>query len=155
MGPLPALTVPGVCFGSFNNFVKISRVTLDLWAAILRKTPASRLLLNNRALDSRVVVQQMRVWFASRGIGAECLELLGRTGCLQEHLPHDNRIDISLDTFPYHDHGTTTTTCGALWMGVSLLTSVGLGDLVARALGDLAELWAGLRQRLLDSPLMA
>lgn len=178
---LPALTASGVSFGSFNNFGKISALTLDLWASILTQTPGSRLVLKNVALRSAAVVRRVQDWFASRGIAADRLALLSHADSLLDHLNHYNSIDLSLDTFPYHG---TTTTCEALWMGVptitlagrnhvsrpgvSLLANVGLADLIASNkfeyvdkavqlagnLSELAELRAGLRQRMLASPLM-
>jgi predicted O-linked N-acetylglucosamine transferase (SPINDLY family) len=181
VAPLPALTTPGITFGSFNNFGKISEATVDMWAEVLRRTPGSRLVLKNVAMNSTAAAERARRLLISRGIAAERLELLGQDQSLLDHLNQYNRIDISLDTFPYHG---TTTTCEALWMGVptitlagpnhasrpgvSLLTNVGLGDLVAttpaeyvdiavRLAGDrpqLAEIRAGLRQRMLESPLM-
>lgn len=178
---LPALTAPGVTFGSFNNFGKISAPTLDMWAEILSRTPGSRLVLKNVAMRSPAAVKEAKQLLLSRGVSARRLELLGQDDSQLEHLNRYNGIDISLDTFPYHG---TTTTCEALWMGVpsivlagpnhasragvSLLANVGLGDLVAhtpaeyvegavRLAGDLsglAGIRAGLRQRMLDSLLM-
>ncbi len=181
VAPLPALTTSGVTFGSFNNFGKISPATLDMWAEVLRQTPGSRLLLKNVAMRSAAAVTQTQDLFVSRGIAADRIELLGHDASLLDHLNQYNRIDLALDTFPYHG---TTTTCEALWMGVptitlagdnhasrpgvSLLASVGLGDLVAytpaeyvdKAVGlagdlpRLADIRAGLRQAMLESPLM-
>ena len=181
VAPPPALTESTVTFGSFNNFGKISDATLDMWAEILRRTPGSRLILKNVAMRSPAAVAQSRDRLASRGISAERLELLGKDASLIDHLTQYHRIDISLDTFPYHG---TTTTCETLWMGVptitlagpnhasrpgvSLLTTVGLDDLIAQTpqeyvdkavelAGDLprlAEIRAGLRQVMLESPLM-
>ncbi|MEI7863418.1 MAG: tetratricopeptide repeat protein, partial [Planctomycetota bacterium] len=181
VGPLPALSAPGVTFGSFNNFGKISSATLDMWAEILRQTPGSRLVLKNVAMRSPAAMAQAQQHFATRGITEDQLQLLSPDQALLDHLTQYNRIDISLDTFPYHG---TTTTCEALWMGVpsitlagpnhasrpgvSLLSNVGLGDLIATTpdeyvehavslAGDLprlAEIRAGLRQKMLDSPLM-
>ena len=181
VAPLPALTAPGITFGSFNNFGKISSATLDMWAEILRQTPGSRLVLKNVAMRSPAAMKQARQHFAERGITDDQLELVSPDQALLDHLNQYNRIDISLDTFPYHG---TTTTCEALWMGVpsitlagpnhasrpgvSLLSNVGLGDLIATTpqqyvdnavslAGDLprlAEIRAGLRQKMLESPLM-
>ena len=99
---------------------------------------------------------------------------------LAEYFRLYDRIDIGLDPFPY---AGGTTTCDALWMGVpvvslagqtavgraglSILSNVGLPELVARTpeeyvriaaglAGDLprlADLRAGLRDRLQRSPL--
>jgi predicted O-linked N-acetylglucosamine transferase (SPINDLY family) len=178
---LPALSNPVITFGSFNNFGKISSATLDMWAQILQQTPGSRLVLKNVAMRSPAAMARARRQFVDRGIAEDQVELLSPDESLLDHLTQYNRIDISLDTFPYHG---TTTTCEALWMGVpsitlagpnhasrpgvSLLSNVGLGDLIAttpdeyvetavRLAGDLprlAGIRAGLRQRMLDSPLM-
>ena len=181
VSPLPALTAPGITFGSFNNFGKISARTLDMWAELLHRTPGSRLVIKNVAMRSADIAEQTRQSFARREIATDQLELLSQDSSLAEHLGRYDEIDISLDTFPYHG---TTTTCESLWMGVpaitlegpnhasrpgrSLLHNVDLGDLVAQTpdeyvakavqlAGDLprlANIRAGLRRRMLESPLM-
>ena len=181
VAPLPALTAPGVTFGSFNNYGKISEPTWDMWAEILRRTPGSRLVLKNVAMQSPATVKHAKGQLSSRGIAASRLDLLGQDDSLLDHLNRYNSVDLALDTFPYHG---TTTTCEALWMGVpsivlagphhasragvSLLAAVGLGDLVAQTPAEyvdtavrlaadptgLAAIRAGLRQRMLESPLM-
>lgn len=181
VAPLPALTTAGVTFGSLNNFGKISAATVDMWAEVLQRTPGSRLVLKNVAMSNAAAADHARRLLVGRGIAADRLELLGRDRSLTDHLNRYNRIDVSLDTYPYHG---TTTTCEALWMGVptitlagpnhasrpgvSLLGSVGLSDLVAQTpaeyvdtavqlaedLPRLAAIRAGLRQRMLESPLM-
>jgi predicted O-linked N-acetylglucosamine transferase (SPINDLY family) len=178
---LPALTTSGITFGSFNNFGKISALTLDMWAELLHQTPGSRLVIKNVAMRSADVAEQTRQSFVRRGIATDRLELLGQDASLADHLRRYNEIDISLDTFPYHG---TTTTCESLWMGVptitlegpnhvsrpgrSLLHNVDLANLVAQTpdeyvakavqlAGDLprlADIRAGLRRRMLESPLM-
>ena len=96
------------------------------------------------------------------------------------HLARYGEIDIALDTFPYCG---TTTTCEAMWMGVpvitlagkihlsrvgvSLLSNVGLNELIAGSTESyldvatslassrekLATLRSGLRERMRASPL--
>ncbi len=169
------------CFASFNKFTKATAKTLDLWAEILKIVSGSRLLLKDRALSDRLTRQRTRQEFERRGIDAERLDLAGFEDDLAAHLRKYAQVDVALDTFPYHG---TTTTCEALWMGVpvvtlagvthvarvgaSLLTSVGLGELIAarpeeyiaiaaRLAGNesrLRELRGTLRQRMGKSPLM-
>ena len=181
VGPLPSMGAGHITFGTFNNFAKVSQISLDLWARILQQVPDSHLLLKGPALSSLEVISQLHQFFAGRGIAAQRLELVPRDPSALGHLRWYDQMDISLDTFPYHG---TTTTCEALWMGVpvvtltgqthvsrvgvSLLSNMGLSDLVADspdryvqiavALGQdrlrLQELRSTLRQRMQLSPLM-
>jgi predicted O-linked N-acetylglucosamine transferase (SPINDLY family) len=181
VGPLPAESNGSICFGTFNNFGKASPAIMDLWAAILIAAPLSRLIIKSRGLGEQSIRERIHQNFASRGVPADRLEIRGHEPNVVSHLNTYNRMDIALDTFPYHG---TTTTCEALWMGVpvvtlagsthisrvgvSLLSSVGLPELIAQSaeeylsiatglakdLPRLAELRRTLRQRMRASPLM-
>ncbi len=90
--------------------------------------------------------------FAQNGIAPDRLVLSGWTDNTAGHLARYSDIDIALDTFPYHG---TTTTCEALWMGVpvvtcageihasrvgvSLLSGIGLDELVASSMEGYVE----------------
>jgi predicted O-linked N-acetylglucosamine transferase (SPINDLY family) len=165
-----------VTFGCYNNFAKVSRPALELWARVLQAVPRSRLVLLapvGRCRDSvhgllqRAGITGDRVAFVARAHHASYLQRY-----------HD--IDVGLDPFPYNGH---TSTLDSLWMGVpvvtlagrtaagrggvSLLSNVGLPELIARTPDDyvaiaarlasdlsrLSALRAGLRARMEASPL--
>lgn len=124
--PEPAL-IPGeagapITFGCFNNFAKVSDSTLQGWAKLLAAVPHSRLLLKAHGLEDPALATTVRARLARLGVGEERIELLGRTAGVAEHLALYARVDIALDTFPYHG---TTTTCEALWMGLPVVTLAG------------------------------
>ncbi|MGD1277623.1 MAG: tetratricopeptide repeat protein [Tepidisphaeraceae bacterium] len=181
VGPLPAKSAGHLTFGSFNNLTKMLDSTLQCWAEILRRVPQSRLVLKCPALLEAVTAARLRQRFAALGIEPARLDLRGLTPSKRQHLLAYHKIDVALDSFPYNG---TTTTCEALWMGLpvvthsgathagrvgaSLLSTLGLNDLIAqspqqyvqiaeRLAGDwdaLAALRAGLRDRMRQSPLM-
>ena len=101
-----------------------------------------------------------------RGVAAERVELVAWLPGAAAHLAAYHRVDIALDPFPYNG---TTTTCEALWMGVpvvtlrgdrhagrvgsSLLTQIGLTDLIANSVEEYLEIalaLAGHPRRLED-----
>jgi len=132
-----------ITFGSFNNNVKISPLTIDLWSRVLKQVPNSNLLLKTKALADETARSLLRERFASCGISSERLHLEGG-GTRADMLSAYNRVDIALDTMPF---GGGITTAEALWMGVpvvtlrgrtwagrvsqSILVAVGLSELVA------------------------
>jgi predicted O-linked N-acetylglucosamine transferase (SPINDLY family) len=179
VGPLPAVTNGHVTFGCLNKADKVNAQVLECWARILGAVPGSRLLLQSKHYGDPQFATQCRARLAALGIDASRVELVGRLSW-REHMETYNRVDIALDPFPYN--GTTTSVEG-LWMGVpllslkgdrlvahmgeSILANAGLmewiaadeDDYVARAvafaadLQGLSALRAGLRERLLSSPL--
>ncbi len=179
-GPPPAEADDAITFGSFNSLLKLSDDVLSLWARVMRGVPRSRLILKNWDLASADVRRGLTARLQSAGVEPSNIELLSYEKNSANHLGTYSRIDIALDTFPYHG---TTTTCEALLMGVpvvslvgdrhasrvglSLLSAVGLPHLatrspdefvraaveLAREREQLASLRAGLRGRLLSSPL--
>jgi protein O-GlcNAc transferase len=119
-GPLPLLGGGGVVtFGSCNNVAKITDQMLGVWSTILQQVPRSRLLIKSMTLASAGARSRIEQVMVGDGIDPGRLTLVGPTVNHHEHLGIYRRIDIALDTFPYHG---TTTTCDALWMGVPVVT---------------------------------
>lgn len=143
-----------ICFASFNRVTKLSDECVAMWARVLHATagqgatPNSRLLLKS-AIVSDETRRDAASRFAGHGIAPDRIDLVAYADNHVEHLAMYGAVDIALDTFPYHG---TTTTCEATWMGVpvltragdahrsrvgvSLLTSIGVPELVARDADD-------------------
>jgi predicted O-linked N-acetylglucosamine transferase (SPINDLY family) len=168
-------------FGSFNNPQKLSVDTIALWAELLRRVPAARLMLKSSWLSRGRVFDAIRTAFAAHGIEAERIEAAGWIAATSSHLAAYGDIDVALDPSPYNG---TTTTIEALWMGVpvvalagdrhaarvgvSVLTHAGAPELIAAtkanyvdlaasligARGRLEEYRATLRARMSASPLL-
>ena len=177
VSPLPALGVGHITFGCLNNFSKVTRGTLAAWARILRQVPGSELIVHSGQGSHR---QRALEYLASEGVDPRRLSFVARLPPA-DYFEHYRRIDIALDPFPFPG---ATTTCDALWMGVSvvslagttavsraglsILSNVGLPGLVGRNVdqyvqiatgmaanvSQLAELRSSLRQKMGTSPLM-
>jgi predicted O-linked N-acetylglucosamine transferase (SPINDLY family) len=170
-----------ITFASFNRIAKVTPELISLWSQILTAVPMSELLLKSEGLHEPVARDRMVALFAQHHIAANRIRIEGRVPTIAKHLELYNDVDISLDTYPYHG---TTTTCESLYMGVpvvtlagqthaarvgvSLLTSAGLPELLAQTPDEyfriatslandparLGGLRAGLREQMLKSPLM-
>jgi predicted O-linked N-acetylglucosamine transferase (SPINDLY family) len=118
--PLPSVAAQReVVFGSCNHLAKLSDQTLAGWSQVLAAAPRSRLLLKHAGLSQPDLAAELRRRLADAGIDLRRVELAERTATVAEHLAFYARIDVALDSFPYHG---TTTTCEALWMGVPVVT---------------------------------
>lgn len=147
----------GIVFGSFNAVTKISDACVALWSRVIAATPGSRLLLKGATLLEPKLREMTRRRFAACGVDGSRVEVLGPTRSTREHVEAYARMDVALDTFPYHG---TTTTCEAMWMcvpvvtlmgdrhasrvGASLLTASGLGACVAYSEDDFVRIATGL-----------
>jgi predicted O-linked N-acetylglucosamine transferase (SPINDLY family) len=177
VGPPPALANGFITFGCLNNFCKINEPLLKLWAQVLQTVPHSRLILHApEGRHRQHVAEQLQ----REGVAPERVEFVGKQS-LAAYFAQYQSIDIALDTTPY---AGGTTTCDALFMGVpvvsligktavgragaSILSNLGLRDLLART-GDeyvqiaatlahdlprLHDMRSGLRSRMERSPLM-
>ncbi len=132
-----------VVFGSFNTLGKLNDFTLDLWARVLIGVPHARLMIKSYKLPPEFAEKGLKPHLARRGIDPKRVDLFDQVAQVCDHLEMYNRVDVGLDTYPYHG---TTTTCEALLMGVpvvslrgnthasrvgaTLLAAVGRADLV-------------------------
>jgi len=111
-----------VTFGSFNNFTKATDRMLREWARLLAAVPDSRLLIKTGGVDEPGIREPIVRRLEAAGFDLGRVELLPRTRDTASHLALYGRVDVALDTFPYHG---TTTTCEALWMGVPVVSLIG------------------------------
>jgi predicted O-linked N-acetylglucosamine transferase (SPINDLY family) len=179
IGHPPAEDNGYVTFGCFNNFSKVTDQVIALWAKVLDKVTASRLMLEINGIDNPVFRSETESRFAKLGIPVERLILIPRKKGNQYVLY--NRIDVALDPFPCNGG---TTSLDTVWMGVpfitlagrhfssrlgvTVLTNAGLSELIAQTEADYVNLAVdlaldparlknmrdGLRERVRLSPLM-
>ncbi|HMD55753.1 MAG TPA: tetratricopeptide repeat protein, partial [Phycisphaerae bacterium] len=175
--PPPVLSAGYITFGCLNNFAKVSNAALKMWAELPGAVENSRFVIHSPAGSHRDAVREV---FIRKGIASDRVAFVGKQSW-RDYINTYNRIDVTMDPFPYNGG---ITTCDSLFMGVpvvslsgktavgragkSILTNVGLPELVAKTpeaymdiaiklAGDLprlAELRKTLRERMENSPLM-
>ncbi|MBV2184081.1 MAG: hypothetical protein KUL88_06040 [Rhizobium sp.] len=138
---------------SFNAVRKVSPRTARLWARILAAIPGSILWMMCEDPNAQ---ENFTAFMATHGVDAERIHFARRAD-YPEHVARLQAADIAIDTFPTNGH---TTTSDKLWAGLpvltckgrnftsrvseSLLTALGLPDLVAEDEDGLVELAVGL-----------
>jgi predicted O-linked N-acetylglucosamine transferase (SPINDLY family) len=134
---------------SFNNNFKFTEEMFGAWMRILQQVPASVLWL---LADNPGARENMLQRADAAGVARERLIFAPRVSP-PEYLARFAGADLMLDTFPYN---AGTTASDALWMGTpiltrsgrsyisrmagSLLTAVGLPDLITDNLADYERL---------------
>jgi len=139
----------GFVFCCFNNGYKLTPDAFALWMRLLRRVEDSVIWL---VADSETFAGNLRRYAREQGVEADRLVFAERVGP-EEYLARQRCADLALDTF-YFNGGTTTS--DALWAGLpvitrlgatfsgrvaaSLLTAIGLSDLVTRSSEEYEEL---------------
>ncbi len=176
---LPAIKNKFITFGSFNHLNKMNNSVIKLWSTLLKKIPKSKLFLKYRSLNIDFYKKSIINKFYDCGIHKDQLILEGSSP-RKDLLKTYNRIDISLDPFPYSGG---TTNFESIWMGVPILAikgkkfiskcgesinhNLGMSDWIAKNNEDfiskatsicsdykkLSDLRVNLRNKALNSPL--
>ncbi len=154
IGPIPdraryGLPQDAFVFCSFNNNFKFTEPVFDAWMRILQATEGSVLWL---LADNDWARDHMLARAKAHGVDAARLHFAPRVSPA-DYLARFALADLVLDTFPYN---AGTTASDALWMGTpiltlsgrsyisrmagSLLTHVGLPELVTETLADYERL---------------
>jgi predicted O-linked N-acetylglucosamine transferase (SPINDLY family) len=155
-------------------------VTLAAWSELVAALPSSRLVLRSSGNYHDTTISDLQARLAAAGIDVSRVRIDPKLKDYDAHLRSYDEIDVALDPFPYNGG---TTTVEALYMGVpvlvragdryvahmgeGILQSAGLPEWIARDAGayaatgkrltsdiaELAAIRAGLRDRVLASPL--
>jgi len=136
----------GFVFCCFNQIYKITPAVFEVWMRLLREIPESVLWLRASQAETSA---NLRREAERRGVSPDRLVFARRLPLLPEHLARHRLADLFLDTICYNAH---TTASDALWAGLpvltcagstfagrvaaSLLTAIGLPELIARNLDE-------------------
>lgn len=139
----------GFIFGSFNQVFKIDSVIFDTWMSILKQVPGSVLWLWGQHKEC---IGNLKREAEARGVNPDRI-VFSKSERKDKHLARLRFTDLALDTLIYGGHTTTTD---YLWAGVpvvtrlgkhfasrvgaSILTEVGLAELVVRDLREYENL---------------
>lgn len=108
-------------FGSFHDGFKLNNRVLNVWARILQEAPNTRLVIKSVRGTSRRFHERIRQFFFNAKIDPGRIQVEPPSH-FNQYLVDYNRVDLALDTFPYHGG---TTNINALWQGIPALSLVG------------------------------
>jgi len=178
--PTPALKNGHVTIACFHRGAKLSEPAANLWGRFFAEVPTAKLMLVGNGYRFPTEIERVKRWFKGHGIDASRIEFRPSVP-YDEYLKIYNDVDLVLDSFPFNGH---TTNLQGMWMGVpfvtligqtyqarmgaSVLTNLGLPELIAHSpeeyvniaeglandIPRLAALRAGMRERLRQSPIM-
>jgi predicted O-linked N-acetylglucosamine transferase (SPINDLY family) len=136
----------GFVFCAFNNSYKLTPQMFDVWMRLLRTVDGSVLWQN---VGNEKARNNLRAEAQARRVSPERLIFAEPLTERERYLARLGLADLYLDTLPYNAHSTASD---MLWAGVpvltclgrsfaarvagSMLTSIGLEDLIARDLKD-------------------
>jgi predicted O-linked N-acetylglucosamine transferase (SPINDLY family) len=144
----------GFIFCCFNKGFKFNPPVFASWMRILKAVPLSYLWFNN--LQPEAIIN-LKKEAQKQGIDPNRLILADYSESMEAHLARHRLAGLFLDTFPYNAH---TTASDALWSGLpvvtrvgnsfasrvaaSLLTAIGLPELITTSIEDYESLAIGL-----------
>jgi predicted O-linked N-acetylglucosamine transferase (SPINDLY family) len=134
-------------FGSFNHFAKLNPAVIQTWAAILRRTPDTRLLLKGKGSQDAILRERVLEGFQEEGVPPSRVLFAEWTPGITAHLEFYRQVDLALDPFPYNG---VTTSLEALWMGVPLVSLLGPHSLSRQGLALLSQV--GLEELAAETP---
>ena len=158
-------------FCCFNNSYKFNFEILSVWAKILLNAPDSVIWLSENNSEFAANISR---YFLELGISQSRIIFSKKLPSMADHLARYRLADVFLDTHPYNAHTTALdalkmgvpvlTYCGKTFAGrvaASLLTSLGLDDLIAHTiegyeskaieLYSSPEMMMHIRQRLVEN----
>lgn len=113
----PATKNGYITFGSFNRYNKINNNVIDTWKDIMTSIPDARFIIKTKEFST----PKLKRHFLTR-MGSEIakrIQVIEYSDTFSEHLMIYNKVDVTLDPFPYSG---TTTSCESLLMGVPMIT---------------------------------
>ena len=177
---LPFLKNNYVTYGCFNNSSKITEEVIETWSEILLNKKNSKIIIKAPSEDGEIAQKGILKKFKEFNVDNSRVLFSKREEKRNDHYKIYNKIDISLDTFPYPG---VTTSIESIWMGVPVLTLKGnnfvsrcgesinlnlkMSDFIAKNkteyiskalsltedINNLVEIRKSLRQKALASPL--
>jgi len=177
---LPFLKNDYITYGCFNNSSKITDEVIETWSEILTNKKNSKIIIKTPSEDGEIAQERILKKFKEFNVDSSRVLFSKREEKRNNHYKIYNKIDISLDTFPYPG---VTTSIESIWMGVPVLTLTGnnfvsrcgesinlnlkMSEFIAKNkmeyikkaislsedISNLVEIRKSLRQKALNSPL--
>jgi len=113
----PYLKNGHITFGCFNRLNKINDMVIKMYNKILCEFTNAKFVFKTKAIINHNIASKFLDKFDKHV--RERIVLNDCTILHEQHLSEYNKIDISIDTFPYSG---TTTSCESLYMGVPVFS---------------------------------